>query len=243
MKLDLSWSSSSPMPLPSVTPLHVDAFTFPPAVESPASHKRLFLGGAGIRWFDIKGKFVIVTVIGVYLEAMALPSISAKWKGKNAKELTESVPFFSQLVTGEFEKLARVTMKKRLTGIRYSEKVVEYCEEIMKASGKYTRSEAKAIDQFLMVFKNQDFPPGSSIIFAICPKGSLTIAFSKEERVPKTGKAVIKNKLLGEAVLESMIGKNGVSPATRKSLAERLSKLMNKKEPYNEANVNVATKN
>ncbi|KAL9815605.1 putative chalcone isomerase [Arabidopsis thaliana] len=230
MKLDLSWSSSSPMPLPSVTPLHVDAFTFPPAVESPASHKRLFLGGAG--------KFVIVTVIGVYLEAMALPSISAKWKGKNAKELTESVPFFSQLVTGEFEKLARVTMKKRLTGIRYSEKVVEYCEEIMKASGKYTRSEAKAIDQFLMVFKNQDFPPGSSIIFAICPKGSLTIAFSKEERVPKTGKAVIKNKLLGEAVLESMIGKNGVSPATRKSLAERLSKLMNKKDPYNEANVN-----
>ncbi|VYS71579.1 unnamed protein product [Arabidopsis thaliana] len=174
---------------------------------------------------------------------MALPSISAKWKGKNAKELTESVPFFSQLVTGEFEKLARVTMKKRLTGIQYSEKVVENCEEIMKASGKYTRSEAKAIDQFLMVFKNQDFPPGSSIIFAICPKGSLTIAFSKEERVPKTGKAVIKNKLLGEAVLESMIGKNGVSPATRKSLAERLSKLMNKKDPYNEANVNVATKN
>jgi len=84
---------------------------------------------------------------------------------------------FSSLVgKGEFEKLARVTMKKRLTGIQYSEKVVENCEEIMKASGKYTRSEAKAIDQFLMVFKNQDFPPGSSIIFAICPKGSLTVS-------------------------------------------------------------------
>ncbi|CAE6264468.1 unnamed protein product [Arabidopsis arenosa] len=196
------------MPLPSVTPLHVDAFTFPPAVESPASHKKLFLGGAGIRWFDIEGKFVIVTVIGVYLEAMLLPSLSVKWKGKNAKELTESVPFFRQLVTGEFEKFARVTMKVRLTGTQYSEKVVEYCEEIMKASGKYTRSEAKAIDQFLMVFKDQDFPPGSSVLFAICPKGSLTIAFSKGQTVPKTGKAVIKNKLLGEAVLESMIGKN-----------------------------------
>lgn len=47
MKLDLSWSSSSPMPLPSVTPLHVDAFTFPRAIESPVSHKKLFLGGAG----------------------------------------------------------------------------------------------------------------------------------------------------------------------------------------------------
>lgn len=45
MKLDLSWSSSSPMPLPS---------------------------RAGIRWFDIEGKLVIVTVIGVYLEASTL---------------------------------------------------------------------------------------------------------------------------------------------------------------------------
>ncbi|EOA13908.1 hypothetical protein CARUB_v10027024mg [Capsella rubella] len=230
---NLSWSSSSPMPLPSVTPLHVDAFNFPPAVASPASHKKLFLGGAGIRWFDIEGKFVIVTVIGVYLEAMAVPSLSVKWKGKNAKELTDSVPFFRQLVTGEFEKFARVTMKVKLTGTQYSEKVVEYCEEILKASGKYTRSEAKAIDKFLAIFKDQDFPPGSSVFFALCSvKGSLTIAFSKDERVPRSGKAVIKNKLLGEAVLESMIGKNGVSPATRKSLAERLSKLMNNSDQH-----------
>lgn len=62
---------------------------------------------AGIRWFDIEGKFVIVTVIGVYLEAMALPSLSVKWKGKNAKELTESVPFFRQVVTGEVYTLLR----------------------------------------------------------------------------------------------------------------------------------------
>lgn len=64
----------------------------------------------------------------------------------------------------------------------------------------------------------------------------LQIAFSKDEKVPKTGKAVIKNHLLGEAVLESMIGKNGVSPATRKSLAERLSKLMNNNDQHDEAN-------
>ncbi|XP_010444823.1 PREDICTED: chalcone--flavonone isomerase 2-like [Camelina sativa] len=173
---NLSWSSSSPLPLPSVTPLHVDVFTFPPAVESPASHKKLFLGGAGIRWFDIEGKFVIVTVIGVYLEAMAGPSVSVKWKGKDAKTLTESVPFFRQLVTGEFEKFVRVTMKVKLTGIQYSEKVVEYCEEILKASGKYTRSEAKAIHKFLLIFKDQDFPPGSSVLFALCSKGSLTVS-------------------------------------------------------------------
>ncbi|KAL1217057.1 Chalcone--flavanone isomerase 2 [Cardamine amara subsp. amara] len=224
------------MPLPYVTPLHVDAFTFPRAIESPASHKKLFLGGAGIRWFDIEGKFVIVTVIGVYLEAMAVPSLSVKWKGKNANELTESIPFFRQLVTGSFEKFVRVTMKVKLTGTQYAEKVVEYCEEILKSSGKYTRSEAKAIDQFLLVFKGQYFRPGSSSLFALCPKGSLTIAFSKDESVPKTGKAVIKNKLLGEAILESMNGKNGVSPTTRKSLAARLSMLMNNNDQHDEAN-------
>lgn len=71
----------------------------------------------------------------------------------------------------------------------------------------------------------------------------MQIAFSKGQRVPKTGKSVIKNKLLGEAVLESMIGKNGVSPATRKSLAERLSKLMNNKDPHNGASDTVPTKN
>ncbi|VVB18361.1 unnamed protein product [Arabis nemorensis] len=129
-------------------------------------------------------------------------------------------------------------MKVKLKGTQYSEKVVENCEEILKSSGKYTRTEAKAIDEFLVVFKNQDFPPGSSILFApilfaLCPKGSLTIAFSEDKKVPRSGKAVIKNKLLGEAIIESMIGKNGVSPTTRQSLAERLSKLMNQHKEAN----------
>ncbi|CAH2043043.1 unnamed protein product [Thlaspi arvense] len=209
------------MPLPSVTPLHVDSFTFPPDITSPASSKKLFLGGAGVRGFEIEGKFEIVTVIGVYLEAIAVPSLSVKWKGKNAKELTDSISFFRV-----FEKFTRVTMKVKLSGTQYSEKVAEYCEEILKSSGKYTQSEAKAIEKFLKVFKDHDFPPGSSILFAICPKGTLTIAFSKDEKVPRSGNAVIKNKLFGEAIIESMIGKNGVSPETKKSLARRFAKLM-----------------
>ena len=36
----------------------------------------------------------------------------------------------------------------------------------------------------------------------------------------------MENKLLSEAVLESIIGKNGVSPDTKKSLAVRLSDLL-----------------
>lgn len=37
---------------------------------------------------------------------------------------------------------------------------------------------------------------------------------------------MIKNKLLSEAVLESIIGKHGVSPAAKKSLATRVSELL-----------------
>ncbi|CAA7056981.1 unnamed protein product [Microthlaspi erraticum] len=173
---NMTWSTMPPMPLPSVSPLHVDSFSFPPAITSPASSKQLFLGGAGVRGLEIEGKFVTVTVIGVYLDAMAVPSLSVKWKGKNAKELTESISFFRQLITGAFEKFTRVTMKVKLSGTQYSEKVAEYCEEILKSSGRYTKSEAKAMEEFLVVFRDQDFPPGSSIFFAICPRGSLTVS-------------------------------------------------------------------
>lgn len=37
---------------------------------------------------------------------------------------------------------------------------------------------------------------------------------------------MIENKLLSEAVLESMIGKHGVSPAAKQSLATTLSELL-----------------
>ncbi|VVB18362.1 unnamed protein product [Arabis nemorensis] len=96
----MSWTTTWAMSLPSVTPLQVDTFTFPPAVTSLASSKKLFLGGAGVRGLEIEGKFVIVTVIGIYLQAIAVPSLSVKWKGKNAKELTESISFFHQIITG-----------------------------------------------------------------------------------------------------------------------------------------------
>ncbi|KAF3525740.1 hypothetical protein F2Q69_00049102 [Brassica cretica] len=219
-------SSHCPTPLPSVTKLQVDSVTFQPSVISPASSNPLFLGGAGVRGLDIHGKFVIFTVIGVYLDAVAVPSLSVKWKGKTTEELTESVPFFREIATGSFEKFIKVTMKLPLTGQQYSEKVTENCVAIWKSLGIYTDSEAKAVKKFLEVFKDQTFPPGASILFALSPNGSLTIAFSKDDSIPKTGKAVIENKLLAEAVLESIIGKKGVSPGARLSLAERLSQLM-----------------
>ncbi|KAL1213712.1 Chalcone--flavanone isomerase 1 [Cardamine amara subsp. amara] len=230
----MSSTVSSSSPLPAVTKLHVDSVTFPPSVKSPASSNSHFLGGAGVRGLEIQGKFIVFTVIGVYLEANAVTSLSVKWKGKTTEELTESVPFFREIVTGGFEKFIKVTMKLPLTGQQYSEKVTENCVAIWKSLGIFTDCEAKAVERFLEIFKDQTFPPGSSILFALSSNGSLTIAFSKDDNIPETGEAVIENKLLAEAVLESIIGKKGVSPGTRLSMAERLAQLMNEKKVVEE---------
>lgn len=55
---------------------------------------------AGVRGLEIQGKFVKFTAIGVYLEDNAVPSLAIKWRGKSAEELTESVEFFRDIVTG-----------------------------------------------------------------------------------------------------------------------------------------------
>lgn len=63
-----------------------------------------------------------------------------------------------------------------LTGQQYSEKVSENCVAIWKSIGIYTDAEAKAIEKFLEVFKDQNFPPGASILFTQSPNGSLTVS-------------------------------------------------------------------
>ncbi|KAJ7975889.1 Chalcone--flavonone isomerase [Quillaja saponaria] len=188
--------------------------------------KKLFLGGAGVRGLPIQGNFVKFTAIGVYLEDNAVASLAVKWKGKSAEDLTESLEFYRDVVTGPFEKFIRVTMIKPLRGEQYSEKVSENCVAYWNSVGIYTDEEGKAIEKFLAVFKNQTFPPGSSILFTLSPSGTLTITFSEDGSIPEVGIAVIENKLLAEAILESIIGETGVSPEAKKSLAARLSDLL-----------------
>ncbi|XP_068306622.1 mitochondrial import inner membrane translocase subunit TIM22-3-like [Pyrus communis] len=53
------------------------------------------------------------------------------------------------------------------------------------------------------------------------------ISFSRDASVPEAANAVTENKLLSEAVLESIVGKHGVSPAAKQSLAARSSELLN----------------
>ena len=55
-----------------------------------------------MRGLEIQGKFVKFTAIGVYLEDDAVKCLAAKWKGKTAEELTESVEFFRDVVTGNY---------------------------------------------------------------------------------------------------------------------------------------------
>nr|AHI86005.1 chalcone isomerase [Olea europaea]AHI86006.1 chalcone isomerase [Olea europaea] len=213
---------------PIATHLEVDSYLFPAAAKPPGSSKTLFLGGAGARGLEIEGKFIKFTAIGVYLEDNAVSLLAVKWNGKSAEELTDSVEFFNAIVTGPFEKFTRVTMILPLTGPQYSEKVAENCVAHWKAKGTYTDAESKAIEKFLEVFKNETFPPGSSILFTQSPLGSLTISFSKGDSLPESGVAVIENKLLSEAVLQSIIGEHGVSPEAKQSLAARLSEFFKK---------------
>lgn len=49
---------------------------------------------------EIEGKFVKFTAIGVYLEDSAVAALAAKWKGKTAAELAESVEFIAEIITG-----------------------------------------------------------------------------------------------------------------------------------------------
>ncbi|KAI3508625.1 hypothetical protein L1887_23634 [Cichorium endivia] len=215
---------------PSSTSLQVESIVFPPSVKPPGTTNTLFLAGAGVRGLEIEGNFVKFTGIGVYLEDTAIPSLAVKWKGKTADELTDSVEFYRDIVTGPFEKLTQVTMILPLTGKQYSEKVSEMCVGVWKAHGTYTDADAATIDKFLEIFKDENFPPGSSILFTTSPVGSLAISFSKDGSVPETANVVLENEKLAQAVIESVIGKHGVSPATKQSLAARLSDFMERFE-------------
>nr|5YX3_A Chain A, Chalcone-flavonone isomerase family protein [Deschampsia antarctica]5YX3_B Chain B, Chalcone-flavonone isomerase family protein [Deschampsia antarctica]CBX44252.1 chalcone isomerase I [Deschampsia antarctica] len=210
-----------------VSELEVDGVVFPSLARPPGSAHSHFLAGAGVRGMEIGGNFIKFTAIGVYLQAdAAVSALAKKWAGKAADELASDAAFFRDVVTGEFEKFTQVTMILPLTGAQYSEKVTENCVAYWKAVGAYTDAEAAAVDKFKEAFKTETFPPGASILFTHSPAGVLTVAFSKNSSVPESGGAAIENRPLCEAVLESIIGEHGVSPAAKLSLATRVAELL-----------------
>ncbi|KQK12452.1 chalcone--flavonone isomerase [Brachypodium distachyon] len=215
-----------------VSELEVDGVVFPPLERPPGSAHAHFLAGAGVRGMDIGGNFIKFTAIGVYLQAdAAVSSLAAKWAAKPAADLAADAAFFRDVVTGEFEKFTRVTMILPLTGAQYAEKVTENCVKYWQATGAYTDAEAAAVEKFREAFQPHSFAPGGSILFTHSPAGVLTVAFSKDSSVPASGAAAIENRPLCEAVLESIIGEHGVSPAAKLSLATRVAELLKAAEP------------
>lgn len=68
-----------------------------------------------------------------------------------------------------------------LSGKEYSEKLVEVFVPRLKAANVYTTAVTKAVEEFLQVFQNQHFGPGSSIFFTHSTDGSLIVRFLNAE--------------------------------------------------------------
>ncbi|KAK9063121.1 hypothetical protein SSX86_016991 [Deinandra increscens subsp. villosa] len=213
--------------LPFSAGIQVESVAFPPSVKPPGATNTLFLGGAGVRGMEIEGKFMKLTGVGLYLEEKAIPMLAEKWRGKSGEELQDSVDFFDDIVNGAFEKLLQITTIVPITGKQWSGKVSEYCVGLWKAQGTYTDEDAITIAKFIEVLKDQTFPPGSSILVVVSPSGTVTISFSKDDTIPATEDTVFENKKFGRAIIEMPIGKHGVSPEAKKSLASTLSDVMN----------------
>ncbi|KAL2323880.1 hypothetical protein Fmac_022938 [Flemingia macrophylla] len=210
-----------------ITAVQVEFLEFPALVTSPVTAKNYFLGGAGERGLVIEEKFIKFTGIAVYLEDKAIKSLTAKWKGKTQQELLQSLDFFRDIISGPFEKLIRGSKIRPLSGPEYSRKVMENCVAHMKSVGTYGDAEAAAIEKFAEAFKNVNFAPGASVFYRQSPLGILGLSFSEDGTLPEKEAAVIENKAVSEAVLETMIGEHAVSPDLKRSLASRLPVLFN----------------
>lgn len=198
--------------------MEIEGLAFPPALVPPGSSKSLLLGGAGFRGMEINGNFIKFTAIGIYIEEGVIKHLSPKLKGKTAEELCKDELLFEELLQAPHEKFVRVVFLLPLTGVQYSEKVLERIE----AQARYTNVQEKHRQQFLEVFKAESFPPRSSVLLSFSQEG-LKIAFSKDNDVPLQPVSVIEDATFGEAVLATIIWKEGVSPGAKVSLAERLS--------------------
>lgn len=218
-------SKADSVPLPG---MEVEGFVFSPTVAFPTSSKELILAGAGVRGMMIEGKFVKFTTHGLYIEEAIVAHLLLKWKHKTAEELGNTLEFYMDLVTCPYEKLVRIVFILPLTGIEFCRKVSEMCRIACENAGSYSEAEAKAIEQLKDVFKDKNFLPGYCTLFSISSAG-LGIAFSKDGwSVPEKDAAiVIENRVLAEGFLATIIGEEGVSPAAKASIADRVSKLLN----------------
>ncbi|KAJ7564882.1 hypothetical protein O6H91_02G038100 [Diphasiastrum complanatum] len=192
------------------------------SISSLRSTDELILAGAGFRGIEVApGVILKVTSIGIYVEEELLNHLANRWRGKSSSFLLEDEDFFLEIISAQFEKCAKVALLKPLTGVQYSEKVLEHTKAEL---GKRGDAEDKAIQEFLDAFKQEIFFPGSSILLFVSPAG-LTIAFTHESDTNSEirAAATIDNRRFAEAVLGTILGKHSVSPVAKASVASRLS--------------------
>nr|QDF63001.1 chalcone isomerase [Lindsaea orbiculata] len=201
--------------------LDIEGVAFAPSVAALGSAKPLVLGGAGDRGLEINGNYIKFTAIGIYIEDGIIPHLSSKLSGKTVLELCEKDLLFEEVIYAPFEKLVRVVFIAPLTGIQYSEKVLER----ISVQALYTDIKEEHKQQFLEIFKGESFPPQSSAILSFSKEG-LKVAFSKGDDVPAKAVGTIENARFADAVLGTIIWRDGVSPAAKVSLAERVSKYL-----------------
>ncbi|KAJ3685662.1 hypothetical protein LUZ61_014826 [Rhynchospora tenuis] len=210
-----------------VAEIELEGILFPSTRTLPRSGKTLFLGGAGVRGLDINGKFKVFTVTGVYLGSEAVNFLTKQWQGKSVEQLSSSNQFYRDIITGPFDKLSQVTLVAHLSGSQFVQKVAENCRTFLKKKNLYSQKEETAVVEFEKLFEPIDLPPGSTIFFAHCASGQLMVTISKDTSVPEVENGVIDCPNLKEAVLESIVGENGVSPAAKLSLALRMHDVIN----------------
>nr|QDF63000.1 chalcone isomerase [Odontosoria chusana] len=201
--------------------LDIEGVAFAASVTALGAAKPLALGGAGDRGLEINGNYIKFTAIGIYVEDGIIPHLSPKLRGKTVEELCEKELLFEEVISAPFEKLVRVVFLVPLTGIQYSEKVLER----ISVQSLFTDIKEEHKQQFLEIFKGESFPPRSSVILSFSKEG-LKVAFAKGDDVPSKAVGTIEDATFADAVLATIIWKEGVSPAAKVSLAERLSKCL-----------------
>ncbi|GJR00405.1 chalcone isomerase [Tanacetum coccineum] len=213
----------------SSTGVQVESIFHPPTFKPPGATNTLLLAGADIsaRYFEKDGKVIKVTAVSVYFEDKAIQSLAVKWKGKTPAELMDSEEFYNDIVTGPFEKLTQVSMLIPIPGKSFSQTISQLWVGIRKENGTYADADAATIDKFLEALKDESFAPGASILFTSSPAGSVTVNLVKDGTISEAAIVVFENEKWGATVVESVIGKNGVSQEAKQSLASRVSELLN----------------
>ncbi|XP_006850622.2 chalcone--flavonone isomerase [Amborella trichopoda] len=202
--------------------------TVRPPLSSSSPKKDLALGGAGVRGVERGGVFVKSTCMALYMEEAAVYDLEPKWKGKSAEELLASPNFFMDIVNCPFQKMSHMAMISTLDGEEFSGKVVDKLKAIMEASGTFSPQQSLlALHKFLEAFKGKMLTYGSAIFFAYS-KAGLLIAITEDGSVPEQEDVMIEDKALTQALLDSIIGEHGVSPAAKRSVAKRLSEALSK---------------